>query len=122
MAFWNRKLRIDEDALDLAAEQAVEQLRLGDILFQTLAPLAEQNTQVHGGKLKAGYLKQNAGKYSVVMTYYFPGHSESMLQFNIDLANDKLSSTIKYNAGPEFTVDQFDQFLEAASTIVRDFR
>ena len=124
MAFWNRKPRKDEDTLtlNLGDEQEAEQLRLGKILYETLKPIAKNNDQVQGGRISAGYLESNAGKYSVVLTYRSPGHSESMLQFNIDLANNKLSGGTKWHKGAEFTADQFDQFLEAACTTVRDFR
>jgi hypothetical protein len=124
MLFWNHRKQEREA---LAAEQArqataAEQLRLGRILYQALEPIAKQNTQVCGGTISAGYIDKNAGKYSVLIMYQSGSHRECLLQFSIDLARNRLTTGWKYRVGPEFTVDQFDQFLGTASSMVRDFK
>lgn len=118
-----RDVRATEQTRQKAtAVQDAEQLRLGKILYEALKPLAEQNTQVHGGTISAGYLERNAGNYSVIISYHSGSHQESMMQFDIDLVHNRLSTGWKYKDGPEFTADQFEQFLETAKQMVRDFK
>lgn len=103
--------------------QDEEQLRLGQLLYEALKPLAEQNTKVGGGgKISAGTIEKNAGCYSVIISFRSGSFRDTMLQFDINVADNRLSTGRKYQTGPQFTVDQFDEFLETAKTMVRDFR
>ena len=129
MFFWNRRKQLrkaqeaEQARKTLKEGQDAEQIRLGEILFQTLHTLAAQNKNLPGNqRIYATHMVQNAGNNSVIIMFEDDGHRECMMQFDINVAANKLSCVKKYRDAPQFTCDRFEEFVQVASTMVRDFR
>lgn len=106
---------------DVMAAKKADQLRLGTLLHATLKAVASANTKVAGGTISAHHIEENAGKYSVTIRYQAGSHREVMMQFSIDLANDRLTSWVKGKESSHLPAASFDRFLEEATKLVRDF-
>ncbi len=101
------------------------QLEYGRRLYDQVLHASTQNPRVSDQwKLLVKKMEDNGGKYSVVIQLREPGVGvNTMMQFSVDTKNGVV--TIQrgpYNEPAPYSLDDFEDAVEKACTLVRDFQ
>lgn len=125
MKLWKKLFGTADSVVPAVATRsstAIEQDRLGDELFARVSIAASKNPNMGNGReLLVRKLPANGGVFSVIVRLKDSAGTHTAMQFNVNLAENKLYSTYGYNVRSDFTVDAFEAMVEEACDKVRVF-